>query len=54
MMELFDEENAYTALAEQWENYGTLRSTFGRLQGKNYIEDERRVGTLSQMALQRC
>ena len=32
MMELFDEENAYTALAEQWENYGTL----------NYIEDERR------------
>ena len=34
MMELFDEENAYTALAEQWENYGTLRSTFGRLQGK--------------------
>ena len=41
-MELFDEENAYTALAEQWENYGTLRSTFGRLQGKNYIEDERR------------
>ena len=42
MMELFDEENAYTALAEQWENYGTLRSTFGRLQGKNYIEDERR------------
>ena len=42
MMELFDEENAYTALAEQWENYGTLRSTFGRLQGKNGIEDERR------------
>ena len=41
-MELFDEENAYTALADQWENYGTLRSTFGRLQGKNYIEDERR------------
>ena len=36
-MELFDEENAYTALADQWENYGTLRSTFGRLQGKNYI-----------------
>jgi len=32
MMDLFDEENAYTALAEQWENYGTL----------NYIEDERR------------
>jgi len=32
MMELFDEENAYTTLAEQWENYGTL----------NYIEDERR------------
>lgn len=32
MMELFDEENAYTALAEQWENYGTL----------NGIEDERR------------
>ena len=32
MMELFDEENAYTALADQWENYGTL----------NYIEDERR------------
>lgn len=32
MMELFDEENAYTALAERWENYGTL----------NYIEDERR------------
>ena len=31
-MELFDEENAYTALADQWENYGTL----------NYIEDERR------------
>ena len=31
-MELFDEENAYTALAEQWENYGTL----------NGIEDERR------------
>lgn len=31
-MELFDEENAYTALAEQWENYGTL----------NYIEDERK------------
>ena len=31
-MELFDEENAYTALAERWENYGTL----------NYIEDERR------------
>ena len=31
MMELFDEENAYTALADQWENYGTLRSTFGRL-----------------------
>ena len=31
-MELFDEENAYTTLAEQWENYGTL----------NYIEDERR------------
>ena len=30
-MELFDEENAYTALAEQWENYGTL----------NGIEDER-------------
>ena len=24
MMDLFDEENAYTALAEQWENYGTL------------------------------
>ena len=22
MMELFDEENAYTALADQWENYG--------------------------------
>ena len=42
MMELFDEENAYTALVDQWENYGTLRSTFGRLQGKNYIEDERR------------
>ena len=32
MMELFDEENAYTALADQWENYGTL----------NGIEDERR------------
>ena len=32
MMELFDEENAYTALAERWENYGTL----------NGIEDERR------------
>ena len=32
MMELFDEENAYTALAAQWENYGTL----------NGIEDERR------------
>ena len=32
MMELFDEENTYTTLAEQWENYGTL----------NYIEDERR------------
>ena len=32
LRELFDEENAYTALAEQWENYGTL----------NYIEDERR------------
>ncbi len=31
-MELFDEENAYTALADQWENYGTL----------NGIEDERR------------
>ena len=41
-MELFDEENAYTALAEQWENYGTLHSTFGRLQGKNGIKDERR------------
>ena len=32
MMELFDEENAYTALADQWENFGTL----------NGIEDERR------------
>ena len=32
MMELFDEENAYTVLADQWENYGTL----------NGIEDERR------------
>ncbi|MBP3251951.1 MAG: hypothetical protein J6M25_04775 [Prevotella sp.] len=32
MTDLFDEENAYTALAERWENYGTL----------NYIEDERR------------
>ena len=32
MMELFDEENTYTTLADQWENYGTL----------NYIEDERR------------
>jgi len=32
MMELFDEENTYTALADQWENYGTL----------NGIEDERR------------
>ena len=32
VMELFDEENAYTALAEQWENYGTL----------NGMEDERR------------
>ena len=31
-MDLFDEENAYTALAEQWENYGTL----------NGIADERR------------
>ena len=31
-MELFDEENAYTALAEQWENFGTLDG----------IEDERR------------
>jgi DNA-directed RNA polymerase sigma subunit (sigma70/sigma32) len=31
-MELFDEENIHTALADQWENYGTL----------NYIEDERR------------
>ena len=36
MMDLFDEENAYTALAEQWENYGTL----------NYIEDERRESLL--------
>ena len=27
MMELFDEENAYTALAEQWENYGTLNGS---------------------------
>ena len=27
LRELFDEENAYTALADQWENYGTLRST---------------------------
>lgn len=31
-MELFDEENIHTALADQWENYGTL----------NGIEDERR------------
>lgn len=30
--ELFDEENAYTMLEEQWENYGTL----------NDIQDERR------------
>jgi hypothetical protein len=37
MMELFDEENAYTALADQWENYGTL----------NYIEDERRAELLN-------
>ena len=34
-MELFDEENAYTALAEQWENYGTL----------NYIENDERFYT---------
>ena len=31
-MELFDEENIYTMLDEQWENFGTL----------NDIEDERR------------
>ena len=30
-MELFDEENIHTALADRWENYGTL----------NGIEDER-------------
>ncbi len=41
-MELFDEENIYTMLDEQWENYGTL----------NDIEDERR-DSLADSAVER-
>lgn len=42
MIDLFDEENQHTALADRWENYGTL----------NHIEDER-IDSRADSALER-